>query len=503
MSARYDAIVIGAGHNGLVAAAMLARKDKSVLVVEARDHPGGMLGDPEFRIAPLPYALRPDIARVLQLDQKLLHGSNPVETLAFGAEGPPLRITGEHLTGTDAMTEHDYRALHARLGRQARALGTMMLETPPGLGKASWSETAGLARMALRLRLLGKTEMRDLLRIILSNVWDLLHDEIGDGPLAGALAMDATLGGAMGPRSPGTVLTLLYRMASHSTHGQGLRVMPEGGPDALVRALTDCLTTAGGEIRTGAPVERVLVDGDRTTGVRLGSGEEITAPTVFSNASPKVTLLDLLGVEHLDAECVRRCRNMATKGMVSRLDFNIAEPPALRGGGVLGHCQRLVAAPTMQTIETAFNAAKYGELPERPVFEASYDSSTNRLSVTAQFTPYDLKGGWTDDAKARLSASVLTVLDDVLPGVASTVTSSRVMAPTDIETGYGAAGGHWHHGELRVDQLLMLRPFDGAAQYRMPVAGLYLCGAGAHPGGDITGAPGFNAARAALRDGGK
>ena len=134
-----------------------------------------------------------------------------------------------------------------------RALGAMILETPPGLSKANFGETTALARMALKLRLLGKAEMRDLLRIVLSNAWDLLNDEIGDGPLAGALAMDATLGGAMGPRSPGTVLTLLYRMASQSSHGHGLRVMPEGGPDVLVKALADCVTAAGAR---SAPVRR-------------------------------------------------------------------------------------------------------------------------------------------------------------------------------------------------------------------------------------------------------
>ncbi|WP_339761018.1 NAD(P)/FAD-dependent oxidoreductase [uncultured Hoeflea sp.] len=503
MSGRYDALIIGAGHNGLVAAAVLARKGKQVLVLEARDHLGGMLGDGSFRVAHLPFALRPEIARALQLDQKRLHGAKPVETLAFGSDGPPLRITGGQVTGTDAITEHDYATLHARLGRQAQALGMMMLQTPPSLGKASLGEMTALARMALKMRMLGRTEMRDLLRIILSNVWDLLGDEIGDGPLAGALAMEATLGGAMGPRSPGTVLTLLYRMASHSTHGHGMRVMPEGGPDALVKALSACVTAAGGKIRSGAPVERILVDEDKTAGVRLKSGEEIMAPLVLSNASPKTTLMTLLGVEHLDGEFVRRCRNMASRGMVSRLDFDIAKTPALRGGGNLQPGQRLVIAPTMQAIETAFNAAKYGDLPERPVLEASYDATARRLSVSAQFTPYDLNGGWTEDAKATLSASVLAVLEEALPGLPSAVTASRVMSPVDIETGYGASGGHWHHGELRVDQLLMLRPFDGAAQYRMPVTGLYLCGAGAHPGGDISGAPGFNAARAALRDQGK
>lgn len=502
MSAAYDAIIIGAGHNGLVAAAVLARKGSKVLVLEAREHLGGMLGDAGFRVAPLPYALRPEIIRQLGLNPQLMGTSRPVETVSINPDGVPVTILAGQASGVDADTAQAYAAFYARLGRQAEALGVMMLQTPPGLGKASLSEMAGLAKMALKMRLLGKTEMRDLLRIILSNVWDLLGDEIGDGPLAGSLAMDATLGGAMGPRSPGTVLTLLYRMASQSSHGHGLRVMPEGGPEALVKALSDCVTSAGGEIRTGAPVERILVDQDRAAGVRLQSGEDIAAPLVLSNASPKTTLLTLLGVEHLDGEFVRRCRNMAARGMVSRLDFDIAQMPSLRAGGEIRPGQRLVFAPTMQAIETAFNAAKYGDLPDRPVLEATFDGASNRLCVSAQFTPHDLKGGWSDDAKAKLASSVLGVLEEALPGLSSAVTASRVMSPVDIETGYGAAGGHWHHGELRVDQLLMLRPFDGAAQYRMPVKGLYLCGAGAHPGGDISGAPGFNAARTALRDGG-
>jgi len=393
MSGRYDAIIIGAGHNGLVAAALLARKGRKVLVLEARYHVGGMLGDAGFRVAPLPYALRPEIIKTLGLSTQLIGTSKPVETISISSDGSPVTIHGGQVNGVDANMAQAYATFHGRLGRQAKALGVMMLQPPPSLGKASISEMATLGRMALKMRLLGKTEMRDLLRIILSNAWDLLNDEIGDGPLAGALAMDATLGGAMGPRSPGTVLTLLYRMASHSSHGHGLRVMPEGGPDALVKALSDCVTAAGGEIRTGAAVEKILVDQDKAAGVRLQSGDEIAAPLVLSNASPKTTLMTLLGVEHLDGEFVRRCRNMAAKGMVSRLDFDIAKMPTLSSGGKITNGQRLVITPTMQAIETAFNAAKYSGLPERPVLEATYDGATNRLCVSAQFTPHDLNGG--------------------------------------------------------------------------------------------------------------
>mgnify|MGYP000442214419 CR=1 FL=1 len=500
MSAPCDAIIIGAGHNGLVAAATLAGKGLKVLVLEARDHAGGMLGDSDFRVAPLPYALHPEVIKTLRLDQQLVQASRPVETIAFNPAGPPVTILGGKAEGVDDGTAGAYAALYARLGRQAAALGAMMLRPPPSLGKAGLGDMAGLALMAVRMRLLGKHEMRDLLRIVLSNVWDLLGDEIGDGPLAGALAMDATLGGAMGPRSPGTVLTLLYRMASRSAHGHNLRILPDGGADTIVRALVDRVTAAGGEIRTGAAVDKVLVEDDRSIGVRLKSGEEVRAGLVLSNASPKTTLLGLLGPEHLDGEFVRRCRTMATRGMASRLDFDLDTAPAFNSGTTMADGQRLVCAPSMQAIETAFNAAKYGKLPDRPALEAIYDAKAKRLCVTAQFTPFDLDGGWAEEARSTLAAAVLDVLEQALPGVSTTVGASRVMSPADIETAYGASGGHWHHGELRVDQLLMLRPFDGAARYRMPVSGLYLCGAGAHPGGDISGVPGLNAARAALSD---
>ncbi len=393
-------------------------------------------------------------------------------------------------------------ALHRRLVKQAAALGGMLLKTPPASRDGGIGDLISLGRMGLSVRMLGKADMRDLLRIVLSNVWDFLNDEIGDGPLAGALAMDATLGGAMGPRSPGTVLGLLYRMAGSGAGAPGQRATPLGGPGALIGALVKAVEASGGEVRTGAAVDRILVGDDRVEGVRLAGGEELRAPLVLSNAHPRRTLVDLLGVAEIDAEDARRARTMATEGMVARVDFELSVLPEVAGLSAADLTQRLVVAPDMQGIETAFNAAKYGELPERPAIECSFvPGEVPRLSVSAEFVPCTLKAGWTEASRERLAASILTVLEEAMPGIGAGVTGTEIATPADIEARFGLPGGHWHHGEFRVDQMLMLRPFGGAAQYRMPVAGLYLCGAGAHPGGDISGAPGWNAAGQALKDG--
>ena len=280
--------------------------------------------------------------------------------------------------------------------------------------------------------------------------------------------------------------------------------MPEGGVGAIVDALTRAAAKAGVEVRLNAPVAKILVnDKDSVDGVELADGEKIVAPLVFSNAAVRRTMIDLLGVDHLDAEMVGRIRNMATQGMAARIDFDLSDAPQYDSQRAMQIGERVVFAPDMVYIERAFNAAKYGDPAPRPAIEGvlSKTATGYRFAATAQYAPHDPNGGWTGDAKQSFAAAVRTALDDAAPGFSGLVTGATVTTPNDIETDYGIAGGHWHHGELRIDQLLMVRPFHGASQYRLPVSGLYLCGASAHPGGDVSGAPGWNAAAQALKDG--
>lgn len=490
MSRSRDAIVIGAGHNGLVAAAMLAQAGLKPLVVEARGHAGGLLGDPALRIASMPYPLMPEIAARLGVRVE----GTPMRTVVLAPGETPVRIANGRAEGASAAQAEAFRNLLARLQRQSAPLRDMALRMPPRFAGMGMRELLALGGTGLRLRRLGKADLRELMRIALSNVHDLIEDEIGDGPLGAALAMDATLGGAMGPRSPGTVLALLYRTAV----GGGVRFMPRGGPGALVEALLRVLRERGGEIVTGAPVERILVEGDRAAGVRLAGGEEIRAPLVMSSAAPGTTLLRLLGPEHLDAEFVRRCRNMASRGMTARIDFELSGDPFLADGTVPGPADRLVLASSSRALEQAFDAAKHGRIPGNLPLEAHWSARDSRLSVTAQFAPHEPEGGWNAASETALRQAVADVVSQAIPGFAALVHASAVMTPASIGSAYAIPGGHWHHGELRIDQLMMLRPFDGAAGYAMPVTGLYLCGAGSHPGGDIGGAAGFNAANAAL-----
>ncbi len=501
MSGDFDAIVIGAGHNGLVAANRLAKEGKKVIVFEAAGEVGGLLGG-SYPVAAMPFGIHPKIYSGLGLARHGLRYGAPMKTLSLGGEGR-VEIDGAVARGVAPEMAANYAELHRKLTRYSGALAKMLTKAPPRFRDGGMGDMLTMAQLGLSIRGLGKTDMRDMLRIILSNVWDLCEDEIGDGPLAAALAMDATLGGAMGPRSPGTVLTLLYRMASTGSGGAGQRSTPIGGAAAVVSALVKAAEASGAAIRTSAPVARILVDdNDRAVGVALENGEEIRAPLILSNATPRRTLLDLLGPQHLNAEDVARLRHMATNGMVARLDLDLAELPEGLTEADLAH--RIVVAGDMRQVERAFNAAKYGELPNAPAVEFTGRKTDTgwRLAALAQFAPCNLKGGWTKARKDRLAKSVIKVLDGAISVVSGKITGAEVRSPADLETTYGLTGGHWHHGELRIDQMLMMRPFAGAAQYRMPVAGLYLCGAGAHPGGDISGLPGWNAAGQAIKDGG-
>jgi phytoene dehydrogenase-like protein len=272
---------------------------------------------------------------------------------------------------------------------------------------------------------------------------------------------------------------------------------------AVSDALVAAAQAAGVEIRCGAPVDEIIVRDGRATGVRLRQGEELQADLVVSNADPKATLLRLLGARHLEAEFARRVQHLRAVGTAAKLHLALSGRPQFRGlpDGQLG--ERLVIAPDMDYIERAFNPAKYGEFSAQPVMEITLPSLHDPslapaghevLSAVVQYAPYDLKGGWAA-GKQRFLAAIMAVLEEHAPGIGALVQHAELLTPLDIEQQFGITGGHWHHAELSLDQFMMMRPVAGAAQYATPVSGLYLCGAGCHPGGGIMGSAGRNAAR--------
>jgi len=510
----YDCIVVGGGHNGLVCAAYLARSGRSVLVLEAAERLGGAAVTREFApgfkvsaCAHLLHLMPASLMRELRLEA---HGLRLAEqhlpTTALSAEGAHLTLAAAALAERSPADAAAYAEWQALVGRLARALGAVLGATPPRLGSLSWRERAALLQLGWHVRRLARRDLQELLRIGGMCVQDLLDDRFESPLLKGALALDAVLGTNLGPRSPGTVLSLLYRLAAAG--GAEVLAQPQGGLGALSVALGRAASAAGAEIRTAALVSRIMVRADRACGVVLDSGEEIAARTVISSADPKSTFLGLLGSEHLDAGFARRVAALRTRGLTAKLhlalerlpDFRALDRAALRG--------RLLVAPSCEYVERAYNPAKYGEFSAAPILEITLPTLADPalappgkqvLSAIVQYAPYAVAGGWQTH-RQRFMDLLLDTLGSFAPQLRGSVVAAELLTPPDIEREFRIAGGHWHHAELALDQFFVVRPVPGAAQYQAPVPGLYLCGAGCHPGGGVMGIAGRNAARQVLRE---
>jgi phytoene dehydrogenase-like protein len=510
--ARYDAILVGGGHNALVCAGLLARGGLKVLLLEAADAVGGAARATEiaegFRspgLAHLVYQLSGEVAAALELEKHgLAYAAERLPTTLLSADGNHRFVpAGGAPAGVAEADAAAWRKLHRRLERFAGALRPMLATTPPRLGTRNRGDLGTLARLGWSLRRLGREDMREFLRIAGMNVADLAEDELTDPLLAAGLAFDAVLGSGVGPRAPGTVLSLLFRFAACGGSRPGGLALPRGGLAGLATALARAAAAAGATIRTGAPVARILVEGDRAAGVALADGETIGARIVVSGVDPQQTFLGLLGPEHLDTGFVRRVRNIRARGRAAKLELALDALPEPRGLAAAALAGRLVWAPSIDHVERASNAVKYGQASEAPVLEAVIPTladpglaPTGRhvLSAIVQYAPADLPPA----ARQAFAGRAIAALETALPGLGRVVRHIRLLLPGDIERDYGMGGGHWHHGELAFDQLFMLRPVPGAQQYATPLPGLWLCGAGSHPGGGIMGLPGLNAARRLL-----
>ncbi|PTM93333.1 phytoene desaturase family protein [Mycoplana dimorpha] len=510
----FDAIVIGGGHNGLTAAATLAKSGRKVLLLEAAGELGGAARTeefaPGFRVstAHLLNRLHPEVVRTLELEKHglVLPKGQLAPSIALSRDGKPLTLHGaygESLSGASAPEAAAWQELRAQLLRYAGILKPLLTRRPPDLGNMSLMEISAFAMTGLSLRRLGKEDMRDFLRMLLMNVSDVADEHQEDDRLKGLLAFDATLGSHLGPRSPTSLLGLYYRLAGEIGAQPGAQALPAGGMGAVVAAIERAAKAAGVSIRTEAPVAKILVEKGRSVGVVLASGEEIRARTVVSGINPRSTFLDLVGTREIDTGFVRRIKNIRMKGDAAKLHLALDRPPEFLGVDAAGHRGRLVIAPSADHVERAFNPAKYGEFSPEPVMEITLPSLADPtlapdgacvVSAVVQYAPYALKEGW-EAGKPKFLAAIMARLELFAPGVGKLVRHAELLTPADIEARYRMPGGHWHHGELQADQMLMSRPALGAAGYDTPVDGLFLCGAGSHPGGGISGVPGLNAAR--------
>ncbi|MGB5556805.1 MAG: NAD(P)/FAD-dependent oxidoreductase, partial [Paracoccaceae bacterium] len=431
--------------------------------------------------------------------------AKPMPTVCLSATAGPLVLPNGYASPISGMTEEhlkNWQALLRTLSFQASVLKRFIASTPPQPGERSLQLKADGLKAALKMKRAGKDELREFLRMVLMPVADIVDEAQIDPRLAGLLSFDATLGIAVGPRSPTSILGLYYRLATET----GLPRVPSGGVSAVMDAFHKAAMASGATFRFGTPVQRIMVDGGKVIGVVTASGEEIRASRILSAISPVATFGTLVGPRLLDAGFARDIRNIRTKGNVTKLNLALQKRPPFDGAG--SGTTRLVYAPSVDEVERSFNPSKYGELPATPCFEAvlsadgdpSVPGGASYLSVSVQNTVYDLKIGWKK-GRSALMKSVMATLQQFSPGIGETVVASEVMAPPDIEERYHVPGGHWHHGEWQVDRLFFNRPVFGAANYRAPIDGLFICGAGTHPGGGVNGLSGLNAAREMIEAG--
>ncbi len=517
-------IIIGAGHNGLTTAFYLAKAGLKPLVLERRPVVGGgaITGEiaPGFRCPTLAHAigpLRPSVVRDMRLESRGVEFITPEPRLvSLSLDGRALAFstdvarTAEAIRAFSDADAAQYPEFCTVLERLGAFLGELLETTPPSLDGPAVGELWELLKTGRRFRALGRTDSFRLLRWMPMAAADLVAEWFSNDLLQAAVAARGIFGVAQGPWSAGTGATLLLNAAVDPAPG-GSSVTVKGGPGALTRAMADAATQAGAEIRTDASVARIVVRDGRATGVVLDDGREISARAVISNADPKRTLLGMVDPIELDPSFLVRIRNYRCPGTTAKVNLALSALPAFTGVNSPSELRgRVQIAPGIDYLERAFDASKYGEMSADPYLDVTvptlHDPSlapagAHVLSVYVQFAPYALAGGrsWSD-AAASLGQNVIGTLSRYAPGIERLVVHQQVITPHDLESTYGLTGGHILHGEPSLDQLFTMRPVLGCARYRTPIAGLYLCGAGTHPGGGITAGSGQNASREILKD---
>jgi phytoene dehydrogenase-like protein len=502
-----DAIVIGGGTNGLASAFRLQKSGRKVIVLESHSEVGGATTARGAKTSlPLAHLVNKLDQRV---EAKMNLSAHGLRWLNANLPTTVLSHTGNHLTlsgaagevlGGDVAADEQaaWKQLRERLMRFAKLLAPFKEMPPPRLAKNGNNNWLKLAQTGLKLRMMGRHEMREFTRLLLINVYDVLEDELTHPLLKGVIAFDATLGSWLGPRSPNSLILLLDRLAGQVGGQHAALALPAGGVASVASAMAASARVAGVEIRTGASVSRVIVEDDKAAGVVLAGGEEIKAPIVVSAINPKTTFLSLVGHHFLDTGFLNRIRHQKSRGAVAKLHLKLRAEPNFRGADLKS---RLVIAPSSEAVELAYNPVKYGEVPENPVMEivlpSSFEGDGRLLSAIVQYAPHDPVMG-KNKARGAMLANTLAQLERHAPGISKLITGAELLMPYDIEERYGMVGGNWHHGELSVEQMLFLRPVPGFSRYSTPIQNLWLASAGCHPGGGISGAAGWNAAEAII-----
>ena len=522
----YDAIVVGGGHNGLTAAAYLARAGLSTLVLERREIVGGCCVTEEIapgcRVSTTSYIasmLRTEVIQDLHLAD---HGlrmipCDPAIQVPFpDGHVVPWWVDRERAKREfSKISEKDaeqFVRVDDQLKKLACYLQPFFLEPPPEItgGLGGWSD---LFRVGKRFRGISSDEISQLVAFLTGSLGEFLDHNYESEKMKTMFLANNVYGKHGGPYQPGTAIGLLFHLLSGGLHElQGFSGHVMGGMGAITQALTAAGRKLGVEIRTSASVAQIDVRNGRTRGVVLEDGTEIRARMVLSNADPKRTFLGMLPARELPEDFLHAIRGIKMDGPCAKVNMVLAEEPRFTGTSASATpLERTfyTLVPSLEFAERCYDIAKFGEIPEELWVDCVVSSNADDslapagkhiLTCFVQYVPYHLRQGTWDEKRELLGDRVVKKITEYAPNVPNAILARQVLTPLDLELTYGLTEGNIFHGDLRLEQLFFMRPVSGWSQYRTPIAGLYLCGAGAHPGGGVTGAPGHNAAHQVLRD---
>jgi phytoene dehydrogenase-like protein len=525
MAETRDIIIVGGGHNGLVAAFYLAKAGFKPLVLERRSQVGGAAiteeFHPGFRCSTLAHSagpLRPSVVRDMQLEHRGLKlTTSEVSTVSLLPDGralvlfADLKKAAQEIALWSAKDAAAYGDFSAALEKIGKVIGEALVLTPPNIDNPSSGDLWGMLKTGRSVRNLGKKDLYRVLRWGPMAIADLVAEFFDTEPLRATIAARGIFGTFLGPWSAGSALVLLLRAAADPSP-TGRAQFPMGGAGAITAAMAAAAKEAGAEIRTDAAVAEIRVKDGVASGVVLASGDEISAKAIVSNADPKRTLMRLVDPIHLAPDFVQKIKNYRCTGTVAKINLALSALPEFtalksRTEDNLMH-GRLQISPEIDYLERAFDESKYGNFSRKPYLEIAFPSLSDPslapsgqhvMSIYMQYAPYTLKNSDWESQRKALGETVVKTIAQYAPNLPQTILRHQIITPKDLEETYGLTGGQIFHGELALDQFFTMRPLLDWARYKTPIERLFLCGSGTHPGTGLTGGSGANAARELIK----